>query len=294
MTATTAPLNDVRVVTIALNLPGPAAAARLHELGAQVTTVLPPTGDPASTMAPTLYEALHRGQTMRALDLKTPEGREEMDALLEESDLLLTSHRASTLQRLGLDADATSHRHPRLCQVDIVGYPGDRADVPGHDLNYQAEAGILIPEGLPSVLVADMHGAERAVSAALAALLGRAVDGRGRHAQVSLFEAAQTLGLPWRLGLTGPDSPVGGASPFYARYPAAEGEVAVGALEPHFATALAEQLGIDPAQDPAAQLRARFLEHDAEHWQRWGEERGIPLTAVRRPEPSVEVYAGSP
>lgn len=45
-----APLAGVRVVTIALNLPGPVAAARLQELGADIVTVLPPSGDPVATL----------------------------------------------------------------------------------------------------------------------------------------------------------------------------------------------------------------------------------------------------
>ena len=66
-----APLAGVRVVTIALNLPGPAAAARLQELGADVVTVLPPSGDPVATLVPALYEELHRGQSVRTVDMKS-------------------------------------------------------------------------------------------------------------------------------------------------------------------------------------------------------------------------------
>lgn len=43
-----------------------------------------------------------------------------------------------------LDAAAVADRHPRVCQVDIVGFAGERADVPGHDLTYQAEAGLRL------------------------------------------------------------------------------------------------------------------------------------------------------
>ena len=66
-----APLAGVRVVTIALNLPGPVAAARLQELGADIVTVLPPSGDPVATLVPALYEELHRGQSVRTVDMKS-------------------------------------------------------------------------------------------------------------------------------------------------------------------------------------------------------------------------------
>ncbi len=39
-------LDGVLVVSLAINLPGPLTAARLTKLGAKVTMVLPPHGDP--------------------------------------------------------------------------------------------------------------------------------------------------------------------------------------------------------------------------------------------------------
>ena len=41
--------------------------------------------------------------------------------LLVEADALITSSRAASLARLGLDP-ATIRAHPRLCHVAIVGY----------------------------------------------------------------------------------------------------------------------------------------------------------------------------
>lgn len=278
-----APLAGVRVVTIALNLPGPAAAARLQELGADVVTVLPPSGDPVATLVPALYEELHRGQSVRTVDMKSEAGAAEMEQILAEADVFLTSHRSGALRRLGLDADAVRARHRRICQVDITGYDGDRTDVPGHDINYQAAAGLLAPGAPPRILAADLHGAERAVSAALALLWARGTDGDGGHATVALAEAAHALALPNRHRMTGPRSPLGGALPHYGVYPAAEGHVAVGALEPHFAAALVEGLGLDADGDVRAQLTEALSRHDAAHWQAWGEERGIPLTALAAP-----------
>ena len=96
-----APLAGVRVVTIALNLPGPVAAARLQELGADVVTVLPPSGDPVATLVPALYEELHRGQSVRTVDMKSQAGAAEMEQILAEADVFLTSHRSGALRRLG-------------------------------------------------------------------------------------------------------------------------------------------------------------------------------------------------
>src|SRR4051794_17100766 len=44
------PLRGVRVLTLAVNLPGPAAACRLCDMGASVVKVEPPGGDPLARM----------------------------------------------------------------------------------------------------------------------------------------------------------------------------------------------------------------------------------------------------
>ena len=46
------------------------------------------------------------------------------------------------------------------------------------------------------------------------------------------------------------------------------------------ARALLAELGIAPQGDVGARLRAAFAAETAEHWQAWGEQRGIPLTAL--------------
>ena len=42
-------------------------------------------------------------------------------------------------------------------------------------------------------------------------------------------------------------------------------------------------LGVDADGDVRAQLAEALSRHDAAHWQAWGEERGIPLTALASP-----------
>ena len=97
---TSRPLDGIRIITIALNLPGPAAARRLVGLGATVTKVEPPTGDPMAAYQPEWYATMSAGQDVRRIDLKTGLGREALEALLSAADVLLTSSRISALRRL--------------------------------------------------------------------------------------------------------------------------------------------------------------------------------------------------
>lgn len=267
-------------MSVAINLPGPAAVARLAALGADVTTVLPPSGDPLNEFAAAYFDELHRGQEVIELDLKGAAGQERLEALLAGADVLLTSSRPSALRRLGLGHEEVSRRHTRLCQVDIVGHPGEQAELAGHDLTYQAGAG-LVPDGrMPVTTVVDLAAAERAAGEAAAALVERARTGLGSHREVALSDVADTLARPVVHGLTGPRGLLGGRLPTYAVYPAAEGHVALAALEPHFVQRLAAALEVDADGLTSQLLAEAFAGRTAVEWQAWAAERDIPLVAV--------------
>src|ERR1051326_9379641 len=87
-------LCGTKIVSVALNAPGPAAAARLTQLGAEVTKIEPPKGDATNNFAPEWYAELCAGQHVLRLDLKDAAGRRQLDALLADANLLLASFRA--------------------------------------------------------------------------------------------------------------------------------------------------------------------------------------------------------
>lgn len=267
-------LDGVHVVTLAPNLPGPLAAHRLHTLGARVTKIESPAGDPLAGAAPTWYDELAAGQDVLVLDLKDSDSRTRLDELLGTADLLITAMRPSAVQRLGLD-DLSAF--PQLGHVEIVGYDGDAEEVAGHDLNYQAVYGTLTPPSMPTVPVADMLGAERAVSAAVLLLLERTTTGRGGHQRVVLDHAAHDAGAAIRHGLMGTGAPLGGALPSYRIYRAADGYVALGALEPHFAARVADLLG---AQLTHEGLETFFSARTVEDCETMAAKADIPLTRI--------------
>jgi alpha-methylacyl-CoA racemase len=274
------PLADIRVLSLAVNIPGPVAAARLSSLGAEVTRVEPPTGDPLAHACPGWYSALIEGQRVLRLDLKTDTDRARLEPLLEASDLLLTSMRPAALERLALDRPALRARHPRLCHVEVTGYPAPDENRAGHDLTYQAAAGLVRPPELPLTLVADLAAAERVVSTALALLLARGRKRSGGHAQVPIAEAVDLFTRPLRFGLTRPGGLLGGGLPIYGVYPAAEGWIALAALEPHFVARLVHELELSGVERPA--LEAVFLTRTAAQWERWALDRDLPIVAVRQ------------
>src|SRR5699024_12655190 len=73
---------------------------------------------------------------------------------------------------------------------------------------------------------------------------------------------------PARHGLSSPGSPLGGGSPFHRTCATAHGHIAVACVAPHFAKALAANLGSD--HDPlerafAAEPTARWVDFAAQH-----------------------------
>ena len=276
-------LAGIRIVTIALNLPGPAACARLRDLGASVAKIEPPSGDPFEAFCPAWYRRLHEGVETLRLDLKSETGASAMAKRLDGADVLVTAQRASALDRLGLGPGRLAADHPGLCHVAITGHPPPREEVPGHDLTYLAEHGLVAPPELPRTLFADMAGAERAVSAALALLLARERGGEDRAATVALADAAAALAQPLHEGLTAPGAMLGGGYAGYNLYAARGGWVAVAALEPRFAERLAQRLALRSLT--VESLRELFATHDADYWEAWAREHDLPLVAVRAPSP---------
>jgi len=271
-------LEETRLITLAQNVPGPAAAARLRSFGASVVKIEPPSGDPLASSNPAWYKALAAGQEVVRLDLKSDTGRRWLDERLAGADVLLTSSRPAALARLGLGPEELRARYPRLCRVAITGYPAPREDAPGHDLTYLAEFGLLSPPEMPRTLLADLAGAERAVSATLALLLDRERGSGAGYAQIALSEAAAFFAEPLRYGITKPGAHLGGGFPGYGLYEARHGWIAVATLEAHFWERLLLEAGLEEAA--REDLEEVFLQKTAEEWEQWATERDLPLKAV--------------
>jgi alpha-methylacyl-CoA racemase len=271
-------LTGIAVVNAGVNLPALAAAARLGELGAAITKIEPPAGDPSEAAAGSLYRLLTEGQEIVRLDLKQPDGQAELAELLGRADLLLTSSRPAALARLGLAHQVLTVHHPRLVQIAIVGHAAPRQELAGHDLTYVARHGLLSPPALPRTLLADLGGAERAATTAIALLLGRERGLEARYAEVALEDAAASFALLLQHGITTGGGLLGGGDPFYGIYPAADGFVALAALEPHFRSRVTAELGI--AEGTAEAFAEAFRGRSAGDWERWADTRDIPLAAV--------------
>ena len=237
-------LKGVRVLSLSLNLPGPAALMRCKAMGASCVKLEPPNGDPMGLYNQNAYAELHNGVRVAKADLKTELGQRALHRELAKTDVLLTSFRPSALKKLGLVWKDLHKLYPLLSVVAIVGAPGLRAEEPGHDLTYMAENDLIPGLELPASLYADMGGSLMATEAVLQAVLTQRSTNKGVQIEVALSEAAAYIGLPRTWGLTKPGAAVGGGHAGYRVYACKDGRVAVAALEPHFAASLCALAGV--------------------------------------------------
>jgi crotonobetainyl-CoA:carnitine CoA-transferase CaiB-like acyl-CoA transferase len=264
-------LAGIRIVTMAMNVPGPLAVARMKQAGASVTKIEPPMGDPLLALSPAWHAEMHNGIAIERVDLRTDAGRARVALHLRDADVFLTSQRPSLLGRHSLDRDTLRSQLPGLRVLRILGSVGE-PELPGHDLTYQAQVG-LVGDQMPRTLAADVLGSERVFAGVLVLL--RQLP--GSTLDVGLIESLDPLLAPLRHGLTAPNGALGGGAPQYGLYDAKLGRVAVAALEPHFESRLYQDLGVAPR----AELSSRFRERSADEWEVWARERDLPIVAVR-------------
>ncbi len=275
-------LKGTRILSLALNLPGPAALMRLRLMGARCVKLEPPaskgastnSADPMQAYSPEAYAAMHQGVRTLQADLKTATGQKALHRELAKADVLLTSFRPSALVKLGLTWRALHQQYPQLSQVAIVGSPGAEAEAPGHDLTYLANNGLVTGLDLPATLYADMGGSLMVVEAVMQARM-QAVMHRGArqpsphqgiYIEVALAVAAAYLALPRAWGLTSPGAAVGGGHAGYQIYPCKNGRVAVAALEPHFAARLCAAAGLALAAESPPDMHSSVTRQAIAAW----------------------------
>jgi alpha-methylacyl-CoA racemase len=210
------PLSGVRVLDFSTLLPGPMATLLLAEAGAEVIKIeRPGTGEELRGYKPRFadtsvsFAMLNRGKRSIAIDLKAPDALSRLRPLLETADVVVEQFRPGVMDRLGLGYEALSVVNPRIVYCAITGYGqnGPKAQVAAHDLNYQADAGLLsIAAGgdgapvVPNALVADIAGgAYPAVINILLALRSREHTGKGCKLDIAMTDGLLPF-LYWGIG----------------------------------------------------------------------------------------------
>lgn len=281
-------LEGIRVLELGQVLAGPFAGSILAALGAEVIKVeRADGGDDARRMGPPfhdgdslIFQVFNAGKQSVALDLKTPAGREALDRLMADADILVHNLRPGVTRDLGIDASTACARHPRLiyCAISAFGHQGPLAAQPGYEPLIQAFSGLSSTNGGPGdppmrsgTSLCDQGSGMWVVIGALALLAQRSRTGRGGVVETSLLETALTWNAQkadaWRNEGRLPERHRSGHPGFvpYEAFDTADGPLLVCCGNDRLFAKLARELGqLQWLEDPRyATNRARLQHRDA-------------------------------
>ena len=271
------------VLEICRLFPGPLAGKILASLGFQVVRLIPPQGDLLETFAPELSAWLNASKTSEILNLKDDAGKERLRSLARVAQVVLDSNLPGVMERLDVGPEVLRAANFALVYVRLAGSrdPVFR-NIPGHDLNYLAAAGLLpsLDSTWQRFQLADISSA---FWMAIAALEG--IRRGGGFYEIYAEEASQVFSYPKVPHLDG-------NTLCYAVYPCAEGSVSLAALESHlwqrFCRAMKRDEWANSAFTTATsanpiylELCSAFSKRNADEWEAWAVEATVPLRKVR-------------
>ena len=248
----TGPLDGLTVLDLTRVLSGPYCTMMLADMGARVIKVEQPGkgddtrgwGPPFQNGESAYFLSVNRNKESVTLNFKHPDGREVLDRLVQQADVLVENFRPGTLERQGLGYDALSAAHPGLvyCSISGFGQTGPRRSEPGYDAVMQGEGGLMSITGPPGgtpyrlgIAIADIVSGMFAAFGVAMGLLARERTGHGQFIDVGMLDSVAAL-LTYQAGIcfaTGQAPPsLGNQHPTivpYETFTAADGDIVVAA-----------------------------------------------------------------
>lgn len=201
---TKGPLQGIKVVDFGHTVMGPSAGMILADLGADVLKIEPsPQGDPTRRLkgfGTGYFGYFNRNKRSVAINLKTEEGLEIAQQIIDEADVLIENFGPGTMDRLGLSYETLHKRNERLIYASLKGFfDGPYGERLALDEIVQMMTGLAFmtgPSGKPlraGTSVVDITGGVFAVIGIQAALRERDRTGKGQFVGSALFESAVFL-----------------------------------------------------------------------------------------------------
>ena len=272
-------LEGLKVLDLTRYAPGPYCTMILGDLGADIIRVeevgppdgrraeqmrgmdeIPPPSEFASPDTP--YNPLNRNKRSIQLNLKTAAGQKIFYELAKGTDVVIEGFRPGVTKRLGIDYATLKEINQRLIYCALTGYgqDGPYHELPGHDINYIANAGAVSAMSLPGSLlvpgnlIGDMAaGGMQASIGILVALTAREKTGKGQFVDIAMTDGAVSmlclyLSRYFQNGtMPKPEERVScGASHYYNYYEASDGKfISIACSEPWFFANLCRTLGCE-------------------------------------------------
>lgn len=204
-------LKGFKVLSFTHFLQGPSAVQMLADLGADVTKIESLKGaferswsglnafiDDVSVF----FLLGNRNQRSLSIDLRSEEGKEIIQRLIKETDVIVENFRPGVMERLGLGYESLKEINPGLVYCSCTGYgtDGPYRDRPGQDLLIQSLSGITYMNGRKSdpptpvgYSTVDQHSAALSAFGIVSALLNREKTGKGHRVDANLLNSALDL-----------------------------------------------------------------------------------------------------
>ena len=210
-------LDGLTVIDLTRVLSGPYCTMMLADMGARVIKVEQPgRGDDTRAWGPPFqngesayFLSINRNKESVTLNLKHPEGRRVLDALIERADVLVENFRPGTLERMGLGYADLAQQRPDLvyCSISGFGQTGPRRREPGYDAVMQGEGGLMSITGAPDgpgyrlgIAIVDIVAGMFSAYGIAVALLARERTGRGQYIDVGMLDSVAAL-LTYQAGI---------------------------------------------------------------------------------------------
>jgi len=276
-------LEDITVIDLGQIYNGSYCSLLLSYLGADVTKVEPPHGEPLRARVdegePPEFVMLNSNKKGITINLKTERGKELLKDLVRDADVLVENYAVGTMEGLGLEYETLKEVNPELIYAHSSGFgeDGPYCKFPAMDLTIQAIGGIMdvtgFPDGPPvkaGIAVGDFMGGIHLTAGVLAALYQRELTGTGQFVEVSMHDSVYpTLMSPLAAYFNGDDVPSrtgnrhsGLAQCPYNVYETADGYVAIfGVTDGHW-HALLDIIGRpDLKDDPRFESNVKRAQH---------------------------------
>jgi crotonobetainyl-CoA:carnitine CoA-transferase CaiB-like acyl-CoA transferase len=208
------PLQGLRILDLTQALAGPFCTQVLADLGADVVKVEPPeSGDIARLSGPFhpsdtekvdsgYFHSVNRNKRSVVINLKNPQGRELLKALVPSFDVLVENYRAGVMESFGLGFEVLAQLSPKLVYAAIRGFGDPRTGAspyvnwPAYDVVAQAMGGMMGITGADSAHptkvgpgVGDTVPALYLGIGILAAVMHARSTGRGQFVDVAMVDA---------------------------------------------------------------------------------------------------------
>lgn len=205
MKPSTPPLRDLKVLELGSLIAGPFAARILAEFGAEVIKIESPDGGDPLRKWRKLYQGTSlwwyvqsRNKKSLTVNLKHPAGRQIVEKLVVDTDVLIENFRPGVLEKLGLGWDKLSTINPGLVMLRLSGFgqTGPLAQQPGFGAIGESMGGLRYVTGFPDrppvktgISIGDSIAALWGVIGTLIALRHKERSGQGQVVDVALYEA---------------------------------------------------------------------------------------------------------